>query len=69
MIARSMLANVLNLGQARGTGSWALGTTLNDVLSLEIESIAENVRDTATRHIIEDLVEANYGPDEPAPRL
>lgn len=69
MIARSMLANVLNLGQARGTGSWALGTTLNDVLSLEIEAIAENIRDTGDRHIIADLVEANYGPDEPAPRL
>lgn len=68
-IARSMLANVLNLGQNRGTGSWALGTTLNDVLSLAIEAIAENVRDTATKHIVEDLVDLNYGPDEPAPRL
>lgn len=68
-IARSMLANVLNLGQARGTGSWALGTTLNDVLSLAIEAIAENVRDTGSQHIIEDLVDVNYGPDEPAPRL
>lgn len=68
-IARSMLANVLNLGQARGTGSWALGTTLNDVLSLAIEAIAENVRDTGTKHIIEDLVDITYGPDEPAPRL
>ncbi|WP_278255213.1 hypothetical protein [Nocardioides convexus] len=68
-IARSMLANVLNLGQARGTGSWALGVTLNDVLSLAIEAIAENIRDTATSHIIEDLVDLNYGPDEPAPRL
>jgi phage gp29-like protein len=68
-IARSMLANVLNLGQARGTGSWALGTTLYDVLALSIEAIAENVRDTATKHVIEDLVDVNYGPDEPAPRL
>jgi hypothetical protein len=68
-IARSMLANVLNLGQNRGTGSWALGTTLNDVLALAIKAIAENVRDTADEHIIADLVEINYGPDEPAPRL
>lgn len=68
-IARSMLANVLNLGQNRGTGSWALGTTLGDVLSLAIEAIAENIRDTATRHVIEDLVDLNYGAAEPAPRL
>lgn len=68
-IARSMLANVLNLGQSRGTGSWALGVTLNDVLSLAIEAIAENIRDTAQKHIIEDLVDLNYGPNEPAPRL
>lgn len=68
-IARSMLANVLNLGQSRGTGSWALGTTLYDVLSLAIEAIAENIRDTATKHVVEDLVDVNYGPDEPAPRL
>jgi hypothetical protein len=68
-IARSMLANVLNLGQARGTGSWALGVTLNDVLSLAIDAIAENIRDTGTSHIVEDIVDLNYGPDEPAPRL
>ncbi|GAB3867357.1 hypothetical protein GCM10028801_41150 [Nocardioides maradonensis] len=68
-IARSMLANILNLGGARGTGSYALGNTFNDVLSLAIEAIAENIRDTASRHIIEDLVDLNYGPDEPAPRL
>ncbi|BBH17492.1 hypothetical protein Back2_17790 [Nocardioides baekrokdamisoli] len=68
-ISRSMLANVLNLGQAKATGSWALGTTLMDILSLAIEAIAENVRDTATKHIIEDLVDVNYGPEEPAPRL
>lgn len=68
-IARSMLANVLNLGQNRGTGSWALGTTLNDVLALAIKAIAENVRDVADEHVIADLVELNYGPDEPAPRL
>lgn len=68
-IARTMLANVLNLGQARGTGSWALGSTLKDVLSLSIEAIAENIRETANQHVIEDLVDLNYGPDEPAPRL
>lgn len=68
-IARSMLANVLNLGQNRGTGSWALGTTLNDVLSMAIDAIAEGIRDTANRHVVEDLVDLNWGTSEPAPRL
>lgn len=68
-IARSMLANVLNLGQNRGTGSWSLGTTLQDVLSLEIKAICENVRDTANKYLIEDIVDRNWGPAEPAPRL
>lgn len=68
-IARSMLANVLNLGQNRGTGSWALGTTLQDVLSLRIQAISADTRDTFNTHVIEDMVELNFGPDEPAPRL
>lgn len=68
-ILKSVLANVLNLGQTAGTGSWALGTTLEQVKNLAVEVVAENIRDTATKHIIEDLVDINYGPIEPAPRL
>lgn len=68
-ILKSVLANVLNLGQTAGTGSWALGTTLEQVKNLAVEVVAENIRDTATKHIIEDLVDINYGPTEPAPRL
>jgi hypothetical protein len=68
-ILKSVLANVLNLGQSAGTGSWALGTTLEQVKNLAVEVVAENIRDTATKHIIEDLVDINYGPTEPSPRL
>lgn len=68
-IARSMLANVLNLGQNRGTGSWSLGTTLQDVLTLSIEAYTTNVTDVDNKHIVEDLVEVNWGPDEVAPRI
>jgi hypothetical protein len=66
-ISRSVLAHFLNLGQQ--TGSWALGTTFADFFTLSIQAIAEQIRETATRHIIEDIVDINWGPDEPAPRL
>lgn len=68
-IARSMLANVLNLGQNRGTGSWSLGTTLQDILALSVNAVTENVNEIDNKHIVEDLVEVNWGPDEPAPRI
>lgn len=66
-IARAVLAHFLNLGTQ--TGSWALGATFADFFTLTIQAVAENIRDTATKHIIEDLVDINYGPTEPAPRL
>lgn len=69
MIARGMLANILNLGQNRGTGSWALGATLQDVLSLKTQAINARVRDTFNAHVIEDMVQLNFGPDMPAPKL
>lgn len=68
-IARAVLAHVLNLGQATGTGSYALGDTLAGVLEVSLQAVAEQVRDTSSAHIVEDLVDINYGPDEPAPRL
>lgn len=66
-IARAVLAHFLNLGSQ--TGSWALGSTFADFFTLSLQSVAEEVRDTATKHVIEDLVDLNYGPTEPAPRL
>jgi hypothetical protein len=66
-IARAVLAHFLNLGTQ--TGSWALGTTFADFFTLSLQSIAELVRSTATAHLVEDLVDLNYGPTEPAPRL
>jgi hypothetical protein len=66
-IGRSVLAHFLNLGQQ--TGSWALGTTFEDFFTMSLQTIGELIRDTAQAHIIEDLVDANWGPDEPAPQL
>lgn len=66
-IARAVLAHFLNLGTQ--TGSWALGSTFADFFTLSLQAVAEEVRSTADQHIVEDLVDANWGPDEPAPRL
>jgi hypothetical protein len=66
-IARAVLAHFLNLGTQ--TGSWALGTTFADFFTLSLQTLAQQIADTATQHIIEDLVDINFGEDEPAPRL
>jgi hypothetical protein len=66
-IARAVLAHFLNLGTQ--TGSWALGSTFADFFTLSLQAVAEEIRDTATSHIVEDLVDLNYGPNEPAPRI
>lgn len=66
-ISRSVLAHFLNLGSQ--TGSWALGSTFADFFTLTIQAIAEGIRETATRHIVEDIVDINYGPGVAAPRI
>jgi hypothetical protein len=66
-IARAVLAHFLNLGTQ--TGSWALGTTFADFFTLSLQSVAQQIADTATQHIVEDLVDLNWGPDEPAPKI
>jgi hypothetical protein len=64
-IARAVLAHFLNLGTQ--TGSWALGTTFADFFTLSLQALADQIADVATQHIVEDLVDWNYGVDEPAP--
>jgi len=66
-IARAVLAHFLNLGTQ--TGSWALGSTFADFFTLSLQALAMQIADTATQHVIEDLVDVNFGEDEPAPRL
>lgn len=66
-IARAVLAHFLNLGTQ--TGSWALGTTFADFFTLSLQTLAQQIADTATQHIVEDLVDINFGPAEPAPRI
>jgi hypothetical protein len=66
-IGRAVLAHFLNLGTQ--TGSWALGTTFADFFTLSLQTVAQQIADVATCHVIEDLVDVNFGPDEPAPRI
>lgn len=66
-IARAVLAHFLNLGTE--TGSWALGSTFANFFTDSLNAVAEHIKDITNQHVIEDIVDANWGPDEPAPRL
>lgn len=66
-IGRAVLAHFLNLGTQ--TGSWALGSTFADFFTLSLQALAQQVADVANSHVIEDLVDWNWGEAEPAPKL
>lgn len=66
-IARGVLAHFLNLGSQ--TGSWALGSTFANFFTLSLGVVTGELETTANRHVITDLVAANWGPDEPVPQL
>lgn len=66
-IARAVLAHFLNLGTE--TGSWALGSTFADFFTLSLEAVALHIDDVATSHIVEDLVDLNFGTEVRAPRI
>lgn len=66
-IARAVLAHFLNLGTE--TGSWALGSTFANFFTGSLNAVANYIRDITQQHVIEDLVDANWGPNERAPRL
>jgi hypothetical protein len=66
-IARGVLAHFLNLGTQ--TGSWALGTTFADFFVSSLNAVADDIAETASQHVVEDLVDLNFGADEPAPRI
>lgn len=66
-IARAVLAHFLNLGTE--TGSWALGSTFANFFTDSLNAVAQHIRDITQQHVIEDLVDVNWGETEPAPRL
>lgn len=68
-IARAVLAHFLNLGGDKSTGSYALGDTFMDFFILSDQTVAEDVCDVTQQHVVEDLVDLNFGEDAIAPRL
>lgn len=66
-MARAVLAHFLNLGTQ--TGSWALGSTFADFFTLSLQAVADEVANTFTQHVVEDLVDINFGETVPAPRV
>jgi hypothetical protein len=64
-MGRAVLAHFLNLGTQ--TGSWALGSTFADFFTLSLQALAQQLADVATQHVVEDMVDWNWGTDEPAP--
>lgn len=61
------LAHFLNL-DGKG-GSYALASVQADTFVQSVQTVAEDIRDTAQAHVVEDIIDWNWGPDEPAPLL
>lgn len=66
-IGRASLAMFLNLGHDNGARS--LGDTFLSFFTRALQSVAGRMANTFTEHVIRDLVEWNWGPDETYPRL
>ncbi|ASX98675.1 portal protein [Arthrobacter phage Colucci] len=66
-IAKGALAMFLDLGHDSGARS--LGDTFVDFFTDSLQAVADSIAETATEHIVRDLVEWNYGPNEPYPVL
>lgn len=64
---RSALAMFLNMGHDRG--SHALGEVFRDFFVMSLDALANSIAETATEHVVRDLVELNFGPDEAYPTL
>ncbi|WP_238780401.1 DUF935 domain-containing protein [Prescottella equi] len=65
-IALAGLAHFLNLDRG---GSFALASVLADPFVQSVQAFAETIADTSNAHVVEDLVDLNWGEDEPAPRI
>jgi hypothetical protein len=70
-MARRFLLQLVNLAQGgQHVGSYALGETFEDFFLVGQRHIAQWYCDTMTEHVIEDIVDWNYGEDvTQAPRL
>ncbi|EID12943.1 hypothetical protein MXEN_12071 [Mycobacterium xenopi RIVM700367] len=65
-MALAALAHFLNLDRG---GSYALASVQESTFTQGVQQVAETIRDTAQAHVVEDLVDANFGEDEACPML
>lgn len=65
-IALAGLAHFLNLDRG---GSYALASVQADTFVQSEQTLAESVCETANHHIVWDIVDLNWGEDEPAPKI
>jgi hypothetical protein len=67
-ISGMALARFMDLGDT-SNGSRALGEAFIDFFQLAVQTIADDLADTATRQIAARIVGWNWGEDEPVPRI
>lgn len=67
-MARTFLAMFAQLGQTQ-TGSRALGETFVDFFTLALDAITDWYLDVLNEHVVEDIVDWNWGEDADAPRV
>ena len=65
-IGKVALTHFLNLNKG---GSYALARPLEELFTQSLTATANIVADTATQHIVAELVDWNYGTDEAIPRV
>ena len=68
-IAGAVLANFLSLGGDNATGSYALGATFVDFFTDSLNATAQHIAEVIQSHVVEDLVDLNWGSAEPSPRI
>lgn len=67
-MTRSTLTSILDMAVAE-RGNRSLGETVMDLMILAQQADANAIAEDATRQIVVPLVDANWGEDEPAPRI
>jgi hypothetical protein len=67
-MTRSTLTSLLDMATAE-RGARSLGETVMDLMVYAQQAVAEWVADESTSQIVVPLVDANWGEDEPAPRI
>lgn len=66
-IARTALAHFLNL-DGKG-GSYALASTQADLFATSLNGVAQMVADTTNQHVVDDLVDWQFGTEVLAPKV